>query len=265
MSNRKVLIFRNSNEMSGFAIKKWQEISKSAINKKGYFTAALSGGKTPVPFYRKLARSKNSLPWDKTHIFMADERFVPYRNKDSNFRMINNTLFRNLDIPSENIHAIATENITLRESVKSYEKNLSSFFKLKSGDFPSFDLILLGMGEDGHTASLFPGIPAINEKRHLAAPVSSPEISGKDRITLTLPVINNAKNIIFLVTGSNKAGIVRYVIEGKNTSLPAARVKPVKGKVFFLLDKEAGALLTQTFMPTYPCLSFPRRRESRVF
>ncbi len=230
------------NEIADFVIEKWAEISEKAIKDRGYFTVALSGGKTPTTLYKKLSEIK-PLPWGKTHIFIVDERYVPYEDKENNLHMINNTLLTRVSIPKENVHPISTSEVTPRESAEKYEEDLISFFRTAETTFPEFNLILLGIGEDGHTASLFPETPSLKETRHLAVTVSPKNKTKKDRITITFPVINKAENIMFLVTGGNKAKIVKDVIEGKNNLLPAAMVEPEKGKLFFLLDEGAGALL----------------------
>ncbi len=244
--NKEILIFKNIDEMSDFAIEKWMEISEKAIKDKRRFTVALSGGETPVILYQKLAIFKKPLPWDKTHIFLVDERFVPPEDKESNFRMINQTLLRHIKIPGENIHPISTWDNVPQTSALKYEEDLISHFRPLQGKLPIFDLVMLGIGKDGHTASLFPDTPSLRETGHLAVAVSPSYISKKERITLAFSVINNANNIIFLVSGSNKAKIVKEVIEEGNNLLPAAMVRPKNGKLFFLMDKSAGSLLSKS-------------------
>jgi 6-phosphogluconolactonase len=242
--NKEVLIFKNAKQIADFTIKKWTEISERAIHKKRYFTAAISGGRTPSTLYQELALVK-SLPWDKTHIFMVDERFVPPEHKQSNYRMINQSLLSGLDIPGENIHPISTYDETPLASAEKYEEELISFFNLTNDEIPKFNLILLGIGEDGHTASIFPDTSSLREANRLAVSVSPPDKSRKERITITLPVINNAENIFFLAIGNSKARVIQEVIEGENHSLPAALVRQKRDKLFFLLDEEAGSLLSK--------------------
>ncbi len=242
--NKEILIFKNVEQLSDFATEKWMNISEKAIKDKGCFTVALSGGKTPMTLYQKLANLKNSLPWDKTHIFLVDERFVPYEDKESNYNMINQTLLRHVKIPKENIHPISTKEDTPQASAIKYEEDLISYFKLSQGESLKFDLILLGIGEDGHTASLFPDSPSLKENKHLAIAITPSDTSKKERITLTFSVINNADNIIFLACGTNKAKIVKEVLEEENSLLPAAIVKPKKGKLVFLMDESAGSCLS---------------------
>jgi len=242
---KEVLVFSGLTQIADFASEKLMEISKKSIRDKGRFTVALSGGKTPVALYQVLAVLKKPLQWDKTHIFIVDERFVPPEDKESNFLMINQTLLKHINIPWENIHPISTAENTPEASAIKYEEDLISFFKPAQGEFPVIDLIILGIGEDGHTASLMPGTPSLRENRHMTTAVLPPDTSKKQRITLTLPVINNAEKIIFLASGRSKAHIIKEVIEAENSSLPAAMVRPKKGKPVFLLDEEAASLLSK--------------------
>ena len=239
---KKILVFQTREKLYDFLTRKWKEISKKAIEKKGIFIVALSGGETPIEFYQGLANS--SLDWGKTHIFLADERLVPFDHPDSNYGMIKANLLENVNIPEKNIHPIPICP-TVEESAEIYEYNLKKFFRLKKGDFPEFDLILLGIGEDGHTASLFPEEPAILEISHLSREVHL-DASLHDRVNLTLPVINHAMNIAFLLLGESKAGIVKKILEKPQNKLPASLVRPLNGKIYYLLDKNAGSLLPQT-------------------
>ena len=227
--------------MANFVIAQWETISENAIKGKGYFSVALSGGKTPVFLYNKLSH-KRTLPWNKTNVFLTDERFVPYEDEKNNFHMINNTLLDPVSIPKENVHPISTAEDAPRSSAIKYERDLRSFFRANTTP-PRFDLILLGIGEDGHTASLFPGTQAVKEKKRLAVAAAPLDKTKNERITITFPVINNAENVMFLVTGASKAKIVKEVIDGKNDLLPAAMVRPENGRLFFLLDESAGSLL----------------------
>ncbi len=241
-NDKEILVFDDIEKIIDYAVEKWTEVAEEAVKERGYFTAALSGGRTPVMLHKALS-AKKDLPWDRTHVFIVDERFVPSDHEDSNYLMINNTLLKHVRIPSENIHPVQTENSTPVLSAEKYEKDMLSFFNISENEFPRFDLIFLGIGEDGHTASLFPGTPALKETRHLAAAVTQSVKPGKERVTLTFPAINNAENIILMATGGDKAAAIREVIEG-NGSLPAAMVRPDRGKLFFLLDKNAASLLS---------------------
>ncbi len=244
MTEEGLLVFKDIAEISGHVVKRWLNISANAIDHKGIFIVALSGGSTPLSLHKKLIDSKDLIQWDKIHIFLVDERFVPYDSNESNFRMIKETLLDHIKIPSGNIHPIPIEKGSAASASK-YEEEMSSFFHLKKGSFPQFDLILLGIGDDGHTASLFSGQPALDEKEHLAASVKSGDTIKQDRITITFPVINNADNILFMAAGTGKAEAVRQIIENSNCRLPAAMVRPVSGSRTFLIDERAGSLLTK--------------------
>jgi 6-phosphogluconolactonase len=241
--DRQIRVLRDKEAVADFAVDKWIEISQTAIAEAGKFTAALSGGQTPITFHQKLSTSRHTLPWDKTHIFLADERFVSHTDKASNYRMIKEYLLSRIAIPQENVHPILTEGITIEGSAKKYEADMRTFFKIGDNDIPVFDLIILGIGADGHTASLFPGAaPSLGTKR-LAIPICA-DTSPAERVSLTLGVINNANNICFLVTGAGKADAIKAILEDKASALPAALVKPTQGIVFFLMDQEAASRLS---------------------
>ncbi len=234
---KKILIFENSYAISNFLVKFWQEKANQAIHFKNYFSVALSGGKTPVEFYCRLSNLTSFDLWSQTHLFFADERFVPADHNANNARMVKENLLQFVNIPQGNIHPIATDvkNVSLAAAL--YRERLVDYFGLKAGQFPRFDLILLGIGEDGHTASLFPGQDLEETKNMMVVPVSLNSLE-EERISLSLSVLNNARQVVFLVLGDKKADIVSRVIEGKN-DLPAAQVLPADGEVLFLLDKEA--------------------------
>ena len=236
-------MFDDENHMLKFMIEKWEDISQEGIQRKGYFTIGLSGGKTPIMFYQKLAEWESKSSWKRTHVFLVDERFVSFEDKESNYRMLRETLFGKIPIPQENIHPIPTGKTSLETSAREYEEDLRRFFKVSKGQYPSFDLILLGIGEDGHTASLFPGSKALSECGHLTAAVVLDEMRH-DRISLTLPVINHAEHVIFFVRGANKAPVLKKIIAGDDPSLPAAMVRPRSGNLLFVIDREASSQLS---------------------
>jgi len=241
-SGKTVSIFDDENQMLKFLIEKWEDISHKGIERRGYFAVALSGGKTPIVFYRKMAEWGSKSFWKRTHVFLVDERFVPFENEDSNYRMLRETLLGKIPIPQENIHPIPTGKGSLEVFARQYEKDLKSFFKVSKDQFPDFDLILLGIGEDGHTASLFPGSRALSERRRVTSGVVVDE-RRHDRITLTLPVINHAEHVIFFVTGASKASVLKKIIAGDDPSLPASMVQPESGKLLFVIDREASSQL----------------------
>jgi 6-phosphogluconolactonase len=242
VDNSKFRVLRDKEAVAEFAVNTWIELS-TAFVAKGVFTVALSGGKTPIDFYQKFSVCRHSLPWNKTHIFLADEHFVSPDDKDSNYHLINEHLLSRIPISKENIHPIMTEGVSLEESAKQYEAYIRTFFKIGDTDIPAFDLIILGIGKDGHTASLFPGAASLMETKRLAIPVIA-DTSPPERISLSLKVINNTKNICFIVTGKSKAAVIKVILEDKTSTLPAALVKPTQGTVLFLIDQAAASLLS---------------------
>jgi len=228
--------------MDDFVIREWNRIAISAVARRGYFAVAVSGGKTPVSLFRKLSEADGKLPWDKTHLFLVDERIVPYSHPDSNWGMLSATLVKPAGIPAENCHPILVEDPLPEISAARYEKDIMHFFGSRPKDVPAFDLVLLGIGEDGHTASLFPGNQAVRESKHLVAAVILDD-ARHARITLTLPAINRAGNVLALVSGKSKAGIVKRVLLQRDRHLPATLVNPVAGDLIFVLDREAAAEL----------------------
>jgi 6-phosphogluconolactonase len=239
----RVCVFDHPDEISDFVIRTWVKISRRAIRRKGLFFVGLSGGKTPVDLYHRLSGTKEMLEWDKTHVFLVDERFVPLDHPDSNYRMLKETLFDHVPILRENIHPISTRGSTLEASAMVYEKDLKKSFGLSGNGLPEFDLLILGIGEDGHTASLFPGSPVLNDRVSLVALVP---LNGErhSRITLTLPVINQARYILFLATGREKAPVLRKVVDERDGTLPASMVYSKRGSLIFVLDREASILLS---------------------
>lgn len=231
------LVFETADTMWQFMADRWKEISSEAVEQRGYFTAALSGGKTPVGFYRRLS-SVAGLEWNRTYLFLVDERFVPRENADSNYGMLTEILLNRISIPPGNVHPIVTGTSAPVTSAETYEGELRAFFRLPAGGIPEFDIIILGIGEDGHTASLFPGIRALKELDRLVVPIKL-GAAIHERITFTFPVINNARNVFFLVSGRRKKMVMRKLHQGHDRTLPASMVHPRQGKLIFLMDKEA--------------------------
>ena len=234
-------VFEEATDIWRAMEERWRSIARRSIEERGVFTVALSGGHTPVGFYCYLSR-RGDLPWDRTEIFQVDERFVPAGSDESNARMIRSSILEGTPVPTERIHLIGTDRPTAAEAAADYEALLRSFFSStpEGQGGGRFDLILLGIGEDGHTASLFPGSPELTEKDRLVTAVR-PEGVPQERITLTLPVLNSARNVFFLATGRRKAEIIAAIRDGKRPSLPAALVDPGIGSVAFYLDQLAGA------------------------
>lgn len=238
-----VFIFPDQEEAADFIVKKWKDIAWKAVRERGRFLVALSGGKTPVIVYEHLSQLTKDLPWDRTHIFFADERFVPAEDSENNYRLINIHLLSHVPVPKERVHNVVTEGVSLEKAAHMYEVHLRRFF-FEQGGIPVFDLIMLGIGQDGHTASLFPGRNDHRGEKHLSVPVIADREPDK-RISLTLKVINNAGNIIFFVIGKGKAGIVKKVVEDRNEAFPASLVTPAKGVLRYVLDASAASFLRQ--------------------
>ncbi len=223
-------------------------LSEKAIKKNGRFVMVLAGGTTPKGLYRKMSEAplKDQFKWHAMHFFWGDERWVPVDDIRNNYRMTAEALLARADIPPENIHPIVTTKKSPEVSALEYEKDIASFFKLKPGEFPVFDLVLLGLGQDGHTASLFWGTQALEEHARLVVDLE-PEQTEEPRVTLTLPVINRADNVIFIVSGAEKAYVVREVLqpmEGRPL-LPAQRIWPDRGILSWYLDQAASSYLVR--------------------
>ncbi|HKV36666.1 MAG TPA: 6-phosphogluconolactonase [Pyrinomonadaceae bacterium] len=232
----KLKVFESPAEVARAAAQFWVNLKPQSV--------ALSGGSTPRALYQLLADPnepfREQIAWDKTHFFFTDERHVPPDHPHSNYRMVNEAMFSRVPIPQQNIHRIPAENLVAEDTAKAYENDLRKFF---GEAIPAFDLVLLGLGEEGHTASLFPYSPALKETQHL---VVAPWVEKFDsyRITMTLPVLNNGKSVVFLVTGASKAEILREVMKtDKEPDLyPVQAICPTNGAVSWLVDKAAARL-----------------------
>jgi 6-phosphogluconolactonase len=238
-----IKIVPDSATLSRVAAHEFENASNSAIVDHGRFIVALSGGNTPRSVYALIAEEyKTSLPWEKIHIFFGDERYVPAGDPDSNFRMAHETLFSRAPIPAQNVHRVRTE-LDPESAAKDYEAQVRAEFGLKNDELPRFDLILLGLGDDGHTASLFPGTTALNETSRLVAP-NWVEKLKTFRITLTFPVLNHAAEDLFIVSGAAKAEIVAGVLGASSPPLyPSQRVRPEHGRLLWIIDQDAATLL----------------------
>ena len=209
---------------------------QTAIESRGLCTIALSGGSTPKPLYEAIAAQQ--LPWDKIHVFWGDERYVPPDHADSNQLMARRAWLDSVDIPAQNIHPMPTDDANPADAARKYEAHLAEFFHLKRGEFPALDVILLGMGDDGHTASLFPHTEAL-QVRDRVITVGSKD--GQPRITFTAPTINHGRCVMFVVAGANKRAALAEIFapEADELSYPSRLVQP-QGELWWLLDREAG-------------------------
>jgi 6-phosphogluconolactonase len=232
----KLVRFDTREALFAHAADRFVRIGIEAIRERGRYLVALSGGETPRPLYERLAAS-SELDWAAVDVFWADERSVPPTDPRSNYRSARETLLDRVPIPADRIHRIAGELDPLA-AADAYEVELRSVL----GAGGRFDLILLGMGADGHTASLFPRHQALTETERWIVPVHA-SAEPPWRVTMTLPLINAARHVLFLAAGAEKATAVRDLVDGK--PLPAAMVRPRDGTVTFLVDEEAASLLEE--------------------
>jgi 6-phosphogluconolactonase len=239
-----MLIYTDADGVARAAADRFVEIAQAAIAERGRFTVALSGGSTPRRMYELLAsvEYRNRVSWASVHIFFGDERCVPPTDPESNYRMAVEAMISRLPIPAQHTHPMKCEDDPV-EGARLYEQELRSFFDAATA-WPRFDLVLLGMGDDGHTASLFPGTPAISEQ-HAWVMANRVEKLKTFRITLTAPAINHAAHTLFMVTGAGKAERLAEVLYGPRDPdrLPAQLIQPVDGSLTWLVDRAAASLL----------------------
>lgn len=208
------------------------------------FNLAISGGKTPDLLFEALAKNPRSAIWQKVHFWWVDERMVPPDHPESNFGAANRLLFSKIEIPETNIHRIKGENF-VEDEAKSYAEQIAKNLPMSDG-WPVFDLVLLGMGDDGHTASIFPDQMQLLKSTNICAVAEHPG-SGQKRVTLTGQVINHARSVIFMVTGKNKSERIFEIfsVPEKARLLPAAHIKPAAGNLKWYLDQNAARLIAQ--------------------
>lgn len=220
--------------------------ANKAIASKGVFYIAISGGNTPRRFYQLLGEDKRilQLPWDKIHLFWVDERYVPTESPYSNYKLAADSFLGKIPVPKENVHRICTESSDLQESARQYEGVIRRVFKLKENQIPQFDLMVLGMGPDGHTGSLFPNSYASFDTEDLACAVYVLG-TGLARITVTHPVLCAASHLVVLVSGPEKAEILKAVLtsEPDEVRYPIHVLWPILNKITWLIDGDAARLL----------------------
>jgi 6-phosphogluconolactonase len=242
-----IVVCPDANRLAEDAAERIIAAAREAIAQRGRFLLVLSGGSTPEHMYRVLARPENRsrLDWSRTWLFFGDERYVALNDPRSNYHMVAESLLSG--IGSSNVFAIVPKD-SVEISAADYENRLRAFFQIyDASKFPRFDLVLLGLGDDGHTASLFPGSPSLAERTRWVTS-SPPGVLPPpvDRITTTLPVINAARQILFLVSGSKKASTLRVVLEAPDAleKYPATAVHPDDGEITWLVDEAAASLLS---------------------
>jgi len=246
---RTVELFATGTEIACHAAQVVARIWNQAAAARGVFRVALAGGSTPKALYSLLAEHpalRNSLPWDKLQVFFGDERHVGPGHPDSNFQMATDAMLSKVPVRPEQIHRIKGEYPDTAQTAREYEEEIRREFGLGPGEFPRFDLILLGMGNEGHTLSLFPGTKALGEGRRIV----TRNWVGKlytERITLTAAAANQSAHVLFLVTGTDKACALKAVLEGpyEPEQLPAQIIHPERGEVTWLVDQAAGGMLAK--------------------
>ena len=233
---REIKIVADTTELYRAGAQEFLRCARESIAARGKFSVALAGGSTPKGVYSLLAEEK--LPWDKVHIFFGDERHVPPTDPESNYRMANESLLTKVPIPPGNVHRVRAE-LDAPTAAAQYETELRNFFQLPSGGWPRFDLIMLGMGPDGHTASLFPGSEALKENLRWVV-ANWVQKFNSYRITFTYLVLNHAAEVMFLVAGAEKATVLKEVLRDTSDNVyPAGQVQPVEGKLMWIVDKSA--------------------------
>jgi len=231
------------------------KLSQEAIESRGRFTLVLAGGNTPRRLYELLADDyRERIAWSKVQLFWGDERFVPADHPHNNYALALDNLLSNLPLPPSNVHRIVTETPSAAHSARAYERTLAAFFApVTPGQFPVFDAILLGLGPDGHTASLFPGDPVLDETTRWVRATEAPApMVVRERVTLTLPLINRARCALFLISGETKRDVLAHVLSGTRQArerYPAARVRAQGGTLWFLDRAARGDLKTNRITP----------------
>ncbi|MBN1121314.1 MAG: 6-phosphogluconolactonase [Anaerolineae bacterium] len=227
------------------AAERWIRIASQAVAESGSFSVALSGGSTPRSLYELLASApyRDQVDWEKTHVFWGDERRVARDDEQSNYRMAYESLLSHVPIPGSQIHPIDGMGLS-SGIVRDYDDAMWKHFRYERGGWPRFDLMLLGMGEDGHVASIFPGTRTVSDLSSRVIVYQVPQL-GVERITLSLPVINHARNILIMVAGESKAAALYEVLHGEAqpSRYPAQAVSPVDGELVWLVDQAAAANL----------------------
>ncbi len=244
-------VYSDADELAAKAALAVARTAAESIRHRGRFTLVLAGGSTPRKMYTLLAEGdgENNVDWSRAYLFFGDERHVPHDDPWSNYRMVRETLLSVAPIPSDQVLPVRSDLSTAADCADDYAAQLAKFFAQPPGTMPIFDLILLGLGDDGHTASLFPHAEALAVDNRLATWSPPGELPPPvDRITLTYPVLNAARQVMFLVAGENKAEAVRDVLAERapREQRPAAGVRPEAGRLMWMVDRSAAELLPAT-------------------
>ncbi|MCJ7594229.1 MAG: 6-phosphogluconolactonase, partial [Desulfobacterales bacterium] len=221
----------------------FDETARKCVEEGGRFFVALSGGSTPRAMHRMLAQEPyhSEIPWHGVHLFWVDERCVPADDAASNYGAARDDFLERIPLPAGQVHPMAAGKVP-EDGALEYQGELVKVSQPPKGQIPIFDLIFLGLGKDGHTASLFPGQKALDERERLVVAVKGgdPDVH---RLTMTYPVLNKAKIVVFTVSGGEKAPIVKAILDGSGKGYPAQQIQPAEGRLIWLLDREATSLL----------------------
>jgi 6-phosphogluconolactonase len=251
MSQESRQVYPDADALANAAAVELERLAKQCVAERGIFTLALAGGSTPRKLYTLLGANPEfgDFPWDKTQLFFGDERHVPPNHIDSNYLMAGSTLFASGLVPPAHVHRVRAEMPDANVAALDYDVELHTVFtqEMRLGGFPRFDVILLGMGPDGHTASLFPGSKALEEKERWVV-ANWVEKFKSARITFTFPVLNAARTILLLVAGADKTDMMHEVliVNRNRAAYPVQNVQPVDGLKFWMLDRAAAERLPQT-------------------
>lgn len=239
IGNYRIQIADDASTLADDAARLFVERANEAVQTRGMFYVALSGGNTPRALYEKLASDmyRDQIDWSLAQVFFSDERFVPQDSPESNGRLANDALLSRVPINERFVHRVATENIPVEAAAANYEEGIRRVFAVGLDETPRFDLILLGLGTDGHTASLFPDTAALTVDNHLVVPNFVPKLDTW-RVTFTYPLINAARCVAFLVSGHDKAEMARRVL-ALDRDLPASGINPASGDLIWLFDRAA--------------------------
>jgi len=245
VARKRDIVVRDNQGWAFWAADRFTKRAKECVTSHGRFTVALSGGSTPRPVHRLLGQGpyRSEIPWTGTHLFWVDDRCVPETSPASNFGAAKQDLLDHIPLPASQIHPMPVA-APPEDGARQYEQELREFFASDKSGFPVFDWIFLGVGQDGHMASLFPGHDSLDEREQwvVVAKGGSPHVS---RLTMTLPVLNSAREIVFLVAGKGKAAVMQAIFAESGTLLPAQRVQPVTGRLTWLVEKQASSLLSR--------------------
>ncbi len=245
MADKDIIVVENIERLAIKGAVIFCRAANAHLGQNGRFSVAISGGSTPRAMHRLLAQKPyvKEIPWQGTHIFWVDERMVPFEHSASNFGTAKKDFLEKIPIPKGNIHPMPALTIP-EEGVGRYQNELNTFFQPGDNVWPVFDLIFLGIGSDGHIASLFPqvSLPSREKRWVLLVKGGTPDVF---RLTLTYPLLNHARQVVFLVSGNEKAEIVKRILVKREKHLPAVKIMPKSGKLVWILDREAASLLSK--------------------